>query len=47
MGGYFASLHSDQGRASITPEFLIRASLLQVFFSIRNERQLMEQLNYN
>jgi transposase len=40
-------LYSDQGRPSIAPEFLIRASLLQVFFSIRSERQLMEQLDYN
>jgi transposase len=47
MESTLASLYSDQGRPSIAPEFLIRASPLQVFFSIRSERQLMEQLDYN
>jgi len=47
MEGTLAVLYSEQGRPSIAPEFLIRASLLQVFFSIRSERQLMEQLDYN
>lgn len=43
----FASLYSSLGRASIPPEKLIRALLLQVLYSIRSERLLMEQLNYN
>lgn len=34
-------------RPSIAPERLIRASLLQILFSIRSERQLMEQMDYN
>jgi transposase len=41
------SLYAAEGRPSIPPERLLRASLLQVFFSIRSERQLMEQLDYN
>ena len=35
------------GRPSIPPERLLRALLLQVFYSVRSERLLMEQLNYN
>ena len=35
------------GRPSIAPEKLIRAMLLQVFYSVRSERQLMEQTQYN
>lgn len=41
------ALYSDEGRPSIAPERLIRASLLQILFSIRSERQLMEQTDYN
>jgi transposase len=40
-------LYSSTGRPSIAPERLLRASLLMVLYSIRSERQLMEQLNYN
>ena len=40
-------LYSATGRPSIAPERLLRASLLMVLYSIRSERQLMEQLNYN
>ena len=40
-------LYSDIGRPSIPPERLLRALLLQVFYSIRSERMLMEQLDYN
>lgn len=40
-------LYSMQGRPSIAPQKLLRALLLQAFFGIRSERQLMEQLNYN
>lgn len=40
-------LYSHEGRPSIPPEQLLTALLLQVFYSIRSERQLMEQLDYN
>jgi transposase len=43
----FDQLYSKTGRPSIPPEQLLRALLLQVFFSIRSERQLVEQLDYN
>jgi transposase len=43
----FDKLYADIGRDSIPPERLLRAALLQAFFSIRSERLLMEQLNYN
>src|SRR5918998_6411106 len=43
----FDVLYSRTGRPSIAPEKLIRALLLQVFYSIRSERMLMEQLEYN
>ncbi|WP_207100977.1 IS5 family transposase [Paracoccus shandongensis] len=43
----FEALYVDFGRPSIAPERLIRASLIQILFSIRSERQLMEQMQYN
>ena len=43
----FEQLYSKVGRPSIPPEKLLRALLLQAFFSIRSERQMMEQLDYN
>ena len=43
----FAQLYVDFGRPSIAPERLIRASLIQILFSVRSERQLMEQMQYN
>lgn len=43
----FAKLYSHTGRPSIPPEHLLKATLLQAFFTIRSERQLMEQINYN
>jgi transposase len=43
----FERLYAKQGRPSIPPEKLLRALLLQAFYSIRSERQLMEQLDYN
>ena len=43
----FDELYAQDGRPSIPPEHLLRALLLQAFYSIRSERQLMEQLNYN
>jgi transposase len=39
-------LYASEGRPSIPPEQLLSALLLQVFYGIRSERQLMEQLNY-
>ena len=47
LNDQFAALYSENGRPSIPPEQLLRALLLQAFYSIRSERQLMEQLNYN
>ena len=43
----FEALYTDFGRPSIAPERLIRAGLIQILFSIRSERQLMEQMQYN
>jgi transposase len=43
----FSKLYASEGRPSIAPEKLLRASLLQAFFSVRSERQLMEQINFN
>ena len=47
MNAQFNAIYADSGRDSIAPEKLIRALLLQVFYSIRSERQLCEQLRYN
>ena len=47
LNAEFAALYAGGGRPSIAPERLLRASLLQAFYSIRSERQLMEQLDYN
>ena len=44
LNGLFNSIYADTGRASVAPEKLMRALLLQVFFSVRSERQLMEQI---
>jgi transposase len=43
----FDKLYSREGRPSIPPERLLRALLLQAFYTVRSERQLMEQLDYN
>src|SRR4029453_18918172 len=43
----FDQLYSKVGRPSIPPEHLLRALLLQVLYSVRSERLLMEQLDYN
>ena len=43
----FAALYSGVGRPSVPPEQLVRALLLQLLYSIRSERQLVEQLEYN
>src|SRR3990170_2758669 len=47
MSREFDGLYARVGRPSIPPERLLRAQLLQIFYSIRSERLLMEQLNYN
>src|ERR1700693_1928418 len=47
MSKDFEGLYSKVGRPSIPPERLLRALLLQVFYSVRSERLLMEQLTYN
>lgn len=47
MTGVLATMYSHTGRPSIPPERLIRALLLQVLYTIRSERQLVEQLDYN
>jgi transposase len=43
----FDRLYAAEGRPSIAPERLLRASLVQMLFSVRSERQLMEQMHYN
>jgi transposase len=43
----FETLYSADGRPSMPPERLVRASLLQLFYSIRSERQLMERLDFD
>ena len=47
LNGRFEALYSGMGRPSIPPEMLLRATLLQAFFSVRSERMLMEQIDYN
>ncbi len=47
LSGEFDSLYSASGRPSIAPEHVLRALLLQAFYSVRSERQLVEQLDYN
>src|ERR1700728_5120626 len=47
LSGQFDAVYASEGRPSIPPERLLRALLIQAFYSVRSERQLMEQLNYN
>ena len=47
LAGEFSALYSGLGRPSIAPEKLLRAMLLQAFYSIRSERQLMERLEFD
>src|SRR5712672_665605 len=47
MSPQFARLYSNVGRPSIAPERLLRSLLLQIFYSVRSERMLIEQLQYN
>ena len=41
------AMYADSGRPSIAPEYILRALLLQVFYSVRSERLLVEQIDYN
>src|SRR5947207_6052642 len=47
LSSRFDRLYSDIGRPSVPPEQLLRALLLQVLYTVRSERLLMEQLEYN
>ncbi len=47
MDAVFDDLYSATGRPSIAPERLLRAQLLMILYSIRSERQLMEQIHFN
>jgi transposase len=47
LSGDFAALYSGIGRPSVPPEKLLRAMLLQVFYSVRSERQLMERIEFD
>lgn len=47
MSGRFERMYSDTGRPSIPPEYLLRASLVQILYTVRSERILMEQVDYN
>lgn len=47
LSGRFEAIYATTGRPSIPPEHLLRALLLQVLYSVRSERMLMEQLQYN
>jgi len=47
LSGEFSALYARMGRPSISPEKLLRAMLLQAFYSIRSERQLMERLEFD
>jgi len=47
LSSEFDALYAESGRPSIAPEYILRALLLQVFFSVRSERLLVEQIDYN
>lgn len=47
LSAEFDVLYADSGRPSIAPEYILRALLLQVFYSVRSERLLVEQIDYN
>ena len=47
LDGHFDELYDDEGRPSMAPERLLRTQLLMLLSSIRSERQLVEQLEYN
>ena len=47
MNNEFEAVYARRRRPSVPPEMLLKALLLQILFSIRNERQLLEAINYN
>jgi transposase len=47
MNKDFEGMYAKTGRRSVPPERLLCAVLLQIFYSVRSERMLMEQMNYN
>ena len=47
MAKEFEGMYAERGRPSVPPERLLRAVLLQIFYTVRSERLLMEQMNYN
>jgi transposase len=47
LSGVFETMYSEIGRPSVPPEKLLRALLLQILYTVRSERMLMEQLDYN
>src|ERR687883_1784650 len=47
LSSEFAALYSGMGRPSVPPEKLLRAMLLQAFYSVRSERQLMERIEFD
>lgn len=47
MDAAFDELYASSGRPSIAPEYLLRASILQILYSVRSERQLMDQIDFN
>jgi transposase len=47
LSAEFDALYADSGRPSIAPEYILRVLLLQVFYSVRSERLLVEQIDYN
>jgi transposase len=47
MSPLFDAMYAEGGRPSIPPEKLLRAQLLQMFFSVRSERLLMEEIDYS
>jgi transposase len=47
MDADFSAVYAKRGRPSIPPEFLVRASLIQILYTVRSERQLVEQIDFN
>jgi transposase len=47
MDADFTTVYAKRGRPSIPPEFLLRASLIQILYTVRSERQLVEQIDFN
>ena len=47
MSGRFAAMYAKTGRPSIPPEKLLRAQLIQMLYSVRSERLLMEEIDYS